>query len=53
MPHVATAAHHARGVPWGTPLFYNKEAEMARALTLSALYIMALGTMFGAYALTF
>jgi len=26
---------------------------MARALTLSALYIMALGTMFGAYALTF
>jgi len=25
---------------------------MARTLTLSALYIMALGTMFGAYAMT-
>jgi len=34
------------------PPYYNKEARMARALTLSALYIVALGTMFGAYALT-
>ena len=29
----------------------KKEAEMARVLTLSALYVMALGTVFGAYAL--
>lgn len=36
----------------GTPLFYNKEAKMARTLTLSALYLMALGTMFCAYALS-
>lgn len=32
--------------------FHNKEPKMARTLTLSALYIVALGTMFGAYALT-
>jgi hypothetical protein len=35
----------------GRLFLYKKEARMARALTLSALYIMALGTMFGAYAL--
>ncbi len=34
------------------PPYYNKEARMARALTLSALYVLALGTLFGAYALT-
>lgn len=28
----------------------NKDARMARTLALSALYIMALGTLFGAYA---
>lgn len=31
----------------------KKEAEMARVLTLSALYVVTLGTFFGAYALTF
>lgn len=30
----------------------KKDARMARTLTLSALYIMALGTLFGAYAFT-
>jgi hypothetical protein len=39
--------------PDGTPLRdHNKEAIMARALTLSALYILSIGTLFGAYALT-
>jgi hypothetical protein len=28
----------------------NKEARMARALTLSALYLVAIATLFGAYA---
>ena len=31
---------------------HNKEAKMARTLTLSALYILSIGTFFGAYALT-
>jgi hypothetical protein len=30
----------------------TRRPKMARTLTLSALYIMALGTMFGAYALS-
>jgi hypothetical protein len=30
----------------------KKEAEMARVMTLSALYVVALGTMFYAYALS-
>ena len=39
--------------PRGTPLQdHKKEAKMARTLTLSALYILSIGTFFGAYALT-
>lgn len=33
------------------PSLHKKEAKMARVLTLSALYVMVLGTFFGAYAM--
>ena len=39
--------------PGGRLFSTTRRPKMARTLTLSALYLMALGTMFGAYALTF
>jgi hypothetical protein len=50
LPHVASAAHQRRRRFAASSRSNNKEARMARALTLSALYLMALGTLFGAYA---
>jgi hypothetical protein len=50
-PHVASAAHPEKAPFAASSPSNNKEARMARALTLSALYLVALGTLFGAYAL--
>lgn len=41
-----------RGAPWDASQTTTRRPTMARTLTLSALYILSIGTLFGAYALT-
>jgi hypothetical protein len=47
-----TRKHHAFAQPAATPNDPQKDANLARVLTLSALYFITLGMMFGAYAMT-